>query len=182
MKILILIILNLSFPFISVVRSSTFDTDLKTFIIHYEGHVNKIYVIDRLLHGGIGHKLTKKELVNWKKGDPISETKVLDWYTRDIEYAKETCHKYIYNFEDLSEVRQICLISVAFQLGPYHFSKFRKMIKHTEKEEWSLAAYELINSKAGKNPLIAKRFKETSEMFSKNRFLYIGQLRKNGSK
>lgn len=175
---LILFIIN---P-LPIVVSSTFEQDLKTFIVHYEGHLNKIYVIERLLHGGIGHKLTKKERVDWKNGNPVSEVTVEDWYTRDIGHAKETCHKYIYNFSDLSEVRQICLISLAFQLGPTHFSKFRKMIAYTEKEKWSQAAEEIVDSKAGRDPLIAKRFQQTAAMFRNNEFLYIETLKKNGSK
>ena len=50
-------------------------------------------------------------------------------------------------YDDLPQMVQNVLLNMAFQIGPYGLSKFKKMLKAMEKADWKEASIEMLDSK-----------------------------------
>jgi len=59
---------------------------------------------------------------------------------------EELFHKYFW-FRPLDDNRKSAIISMVYQLGINGFSKFKKMIKALENEDYDLASTEMLDSK-----------------------------------
>lgn len=67
-------------------------------------------------------------------------------FNNDLKRVMNEClHEFPW-FADLSEARQCVVASMVFNLGLAGFKKFKKMIAAIEKEDWTEAAYQMIDS------------------------------------
>ncbi len=65
-------------------------------------------------------------------------------------------------FASLNEPRQAVIVDMIFNLGLPRFGMFKKMIAAIEKEHWSIAADEMLNSRWARQ--VGKRANTLSEM------------------
>lgn len=111
---------------------------------------------------GIGRNLEGKELSD----------KAVDFLLReDIEEALITC-KQIFGkqFETFSEVRQLALINLAFNLGYYKLSQFKRTIAAIKAGQWKEAAENLLKSKYAMQ--VKSRANRVALMLSEEGFPY----------
>jgi len=64
----------------------------------------------------------------------------------DISRATDDCKAIFSNWDNLSQVRQMALTDMCFQLGGAGLRKFKKMILCIEHEAWDDAARQILNS------------------------------------
>lgn len=65
-------------------------------------------------------------------------------------------------FASLNQVRQAVIVDMIFNLGLPRFGMFKKMIAAIEKEHWTVAADEMLNSRWARQ--VGKRANTLSEM------------------
>ena len=68
--------------------------------------------------------------------------------TSDINDAMDAVEALVANFQALSDNRQEALVDMCFNLGAHGLAGFHKMIADIEAGDFTLAAAELLNSKA----------------------------------
>ena len=74
------------------------EEEFKKDVTHFEGRRNVIYSVDGILHGGIGHKLTKKELKAWELGETVSDEWIELWFSTDYIATLDGVRKYFPGF------------------------------------------------------------------------------------
>tara|TARA_X000001388_G_scaffold68607_1_gene56535 strand:- start:943 stop:1395 length:453 start_codon:yes stop_codon:yes gene_type:complete len=106
------------------------------------------YCSEGHLTGGIGHLILKDEIYHKKHvGYNIPEEQVLEWFTKDVQFAIDDCHSIFKNFDDLPEDIQHVLVNMAFQLGGPRLRKFKNMIKAVHKEDYPEMAIQMQDSR-----------------------------------
>lgn len=86
---------------------------------------------------GVGHNLTARGL---------SRKVIEQILIEDIEAAWDQAERIIPQLVDLSEPRQVALVSLVFNLGEKGFRAFKKTIKAIHNKQWEEAGNELLNS------------------------------------
>ena len=86
---------------------------------------------------GIGYNLTDRG---------IDDEWIIKQYNNDVNYFYNRLSTDFPWFNNLNEDRQIVLIDMAF-MGYKHFCSFKKMLWALSKEDYKLAALEMLNSK-----------------------------------
>ena len=100
------------------------------------------------LTGGIGHLILGTDAVYDKPiGSSIPEEQVLEWFTKDVQFAIDDCHSIFKNFDDLPEDIQHVLVNMAFQLGGPRLRKFKNMIAAVNDSNWEEAAAQMEDSR-----------------------------------
>ena len=115
-----------------------FDT-LRTLLRKHEGYREQIYTCSAgKMTIGVGHNLTDLGL------DPdVIELQ----FAHDIQSAISTCQAIFDNWHELPDMVQVVLANMAFNLGFYRLSKFKRMIKAINEKDFQTAAIEMLDSK-----------------------------------
>jgi len=96
---------------------------------------------------GIGHlvKATDEEY-GAKVGTPVSEERVNAIFESDVQtYISEA--KTVFGFlENMPSEAQQVIVNMCFNLGAPRLKKFKKFITAMNKEEWKVAAVEMLDS------------------------------------
>jgi lysozyme len=80
---------------------------------------------------------------------------------RDIDRVAAECQRNFNFWNDASNNVRETLIQLCFQMGTGNLLKFRKTLRHIEKQQFDLAAAELLRSKyASQTPARAQRMAE----------------------
>lgn len=118
-------------------------------IVRHEGSVSKIYLdSEGLPTFGIGHLVTKKDPEHNKPvGTPVSERRVLQAFSEDLNNALEDCCALFPMLETYPENVQRVLVNMTFNLGRTRLSKFKNMIRAVKALKWDKAADEMVDSK-----------------------------------
>lgn len=89
---------------------------LQFILVRDEGKVKKVYV-DTLGYkiAGIGHLLVGAEK-NLEVGAPIPTEQIQDWFDKDVDDSIATALRYVPELYQIDEVRQIVIVSLAFNL------------------------------------------------------------------
>jgi lysozyme len=90
-------------------------------------------------------KLTSNEL-NIYRREGIKQSVAEYILKRCIDEFRKTLLVKIEGFADLDGVRQDCLVNMAFNLGVSGLLKFKKMLIAIKRDEYKLAATEMLNS------------------------------------
>jgi lysozyme len=123
---------------------------------------------------GVGH------LIDCRKGGmlppgihcfPISEIAARQMLTDDIHKVHTGLVMNLSFWKDLSKVRQVCLISMAFQMGIQGLLGFKNMILDLSFEQWKHAAAEMLDSRWAKQT--PKRARRISEAMRTNSEAYL---------
>ena len=77
----------------------------------------------------------------------ITEEEALMLLKRDIRHVLKTCRETFSWFFGLSEVRQIVVASMIFNLGISRFLRFKKTIAYIQAQDVERAAVEMLDSK-----------------------------------
>ncbi len=80
----------------------------------------------------------------------------------DIRYRRDQCDLLISSYEDLDEVRQAVLISMAFNLGISGLLKFKRLLVALHFKRWEQAAAEILDSDAARE--LVRRYIRLAEM------------------
>ena len=111
---------------------------LRDLIIKHEGIKGKVYYdSEGIATIGVGRNLEDV-------GMSYDESMLL--LDNDIKRVLKACWHEFPWFIDLSEDRQNVVASMVFNLGLEGFKKFKKMIRAIEKEDWTEAACQMIDS------------------------------------
>lgn len=113
-------------------------------IVRDEGLVFKSYMdTEGYLTGGVGHKLTREEALEYPLGTSISPSKVREWFIKDLAKAREIVDSAAPDVP--LEVRDI-LTNMSFNLGRKGFLGFKKMLGHVNNEDYRNACKEMQDS------------------------------------
>lgn len=85
----------------------------------------------------------------------------------DLDACEAHAYQYPW-FVELSDVRQAVVINMIFNLGSYGFAKFHRLHKALQYQNWTLAAAEILDSKAARQ--LPKRYSQLAEMVLHNRW------------
>lgn len=94
----------------------------------------------------------------------ISKFEALAFLEADIEWALEACIMHIPGFLALGTPRQDALISMVFGMGIEGVLAFKGMLGAIEREEWDLAAFEMMDSAWSRQ--VGTRANELSKMMA----------------
>lgn len=111
---------------------------LKDMLVKHEGIKLKVYAdSEGVLTIGCGRNL---------EDVGVTRDEAMLMLDNDIKRVLCDCwHEFIW-FADLTEDRQNVVASMVFNLGLEGFKKFKKMIAAIEKEDWTEAACQMIDS------------------------------------
>ena len=128
------------------VRGVSLFSEFKKDITHVEGRRMEVYwePISAKLHGGLGHLLTKPELEEYSRGDPLTDEVVDGWFEIDFRKVLVGVAKYFPQFHEYSLHAQIAICNWLYQLGadaPSHFPRATKAIRE---KDWNRAADEWL--------------------------------------
>ena len=102
---------------------------------------------------GFGHNL---------ETTPITERAAMVILEDDVQAVTLRCALFIPSWDELGQVRQAVLVSVAFNVGVTGLQGFRRMLLAIHMRQWERAADELLDSDAGR--LLPVRYKRLAEM------------------
>ena len=127
---------------------------LRTLLRKHEGYKEKIYTCSAgKITIGVGHNLTDLGL------DPdVIELQ----FAHDIESAINTCKSLFDTWHNLPDMVQVVLADMAFNLGFHRLSKFRRMIKAVNANDFQTASIEMLDSKWANQ--VGDRANELSEI------------------
>jgi len=112
---------------------------LRDLLIKHEGIKGKVYYdSEGIATIGVGRNLEDVGLT-------YDEAMLL--LDNDIKRVLKDCWREFPWFIDLSEDRQSVVASMVFNLGLDGFKQFKKLIKAIEREDWTEAACQMIDSK-----------------------------------
>lgn len=97
--------------------------------------------------------------------DGISKEEALYLFENDIATVRHELTRLLPVYRRLSPVRQAVLISMGF-MGVGKLLQFKKMIAALERQDWSTAARELLDSKYARD--VGHRAVELAEMLKRN--------------
>ena len=102
-------------------------------------------VVEDFLTGGVGHKMTAQEAVDYPEGSAIPEEVRNKWFKVDLAEAEADADALIP--EDAPpEVREI-VTNMAFNLGRTKLRKFKDMLKAIKNKDYETASLEMMDSK-----------------------------------
>lgn len=118
-------------------------------LIRHEGKVNTIYLdSEGYKTFGIGHLIKAGEPeFGLPVGTKVDDERVLEAFRADLVLAIKECEKLFPAIGDYPDEVQSILVNMTFNLGRPRLSKFKKMIKAVEENDWNRAADEMMNSK-----------------------------------
>lgn len=119
-------------------------SDVKVDLTQAEGRSPTVYVLDGILHGGIGHRLTHAELDKYSVGDVISTDQIDVWFDVDYQRCLKSAEKQLPQFSAYPRVCQIAIMNWIYQLGTECFEKFPRATEALQKEDWRTAAAEWL--------------------------------------
>lgn len=90
---------------------------------------------------GVGRNLTDNGL---------SESEIELMFANDLRDAREAAASACPSFDELEPMRQVVLVSMAFQLGGKGLKGFSGMLRAVANRDWKTAAAEMLNSKWAK--------------------------------
>ncbi|XMO86889.1 glycoside hydrolase family protein [Algibacter sp. AS12] len=127
---------------------------------------------------GIGYNLTQRNAkshikqigANWENitnnGGELTDKQVLDLFEITINQFQAKILAIFPEFNKFSNVRQICLFDLLFNLGPSRLKRFKNFVSAVNSNNWSHAEIELINSKYAKQ--LPNRSKRNAEALRSN--------------
>lgn len=118
----------------------TFFNHFKVDLEDAEGREYHIYKIDGILHGGIGHKLTKSELKQFNLGDPLTDEQIDTWFEHDFQIVMRGVAKYFDDFNDYSLPVKLAIGNWLYQLGADAPLKFPRATAAIIARDWKNAA------------------------------------------
>jgi len=101
---------------------------------------SKKNIIETFKTGGVGHKISKGEVV------PTTKEGWLKLYDTDFEKAAKDAEKLVDTSKVNPEAYGI-VVEMVFQMGYKGVSKFKKTLEHINKNEYKAASIEMLNSK-----------------------------------
>ena len=112
---------------------------LRDLLIKHEGIKGKVYYdSEGVATVGVGRNL---------EDVGVSYDEAMLMLDHDIKRVLYACWHEFPWFADLTEPRQNVVASMVFNLGLEGFKKFKKMIAAIEKEDWTEAACQMIDSR-----------------------------------
>lgn len=112
---------------------------LRDLLIKHEGIKGKVYYdSEGVATVGVGRNL---------EDVGVSYDEAMLMLDNDIKRVLYACWHEFPWFADLTEPRQNVVASMVFNLGLEGFKKFKKMIAAIEKEDWTEAACQMIDSR-----------------------------------
>ena len=118
-------------------------------LIKDEGYSYEIY-LDHLGYPtfGVGHLVLEKDEEYEKPvGTPVSEERIKECLSNDIEIVCNELNRNMEWWQDLNDTRQRVLANMAFNLGLPRLSKFVKFLKAVQDSDWEKASEEMMDSK-----------------------------------
>jgi len=96
---------------------------------------------------GIGHLITDNDSEWWSDvGTEVSEERVKEAFSYDIETVLSDCERLYEDFGDLPEEVQLIIANMMFNLGYTRLSKFKGMKRGVDARDWNAAADEMVDS------------------------------------
>lgn len=112
---------------------------LKEMLIKYEGRKRRAYLDpEGYWTVGVGRNIETAE---------FSDDEIELMLNNDIKRVLYACWHEFPWFADLTEARQNVVANMVYNLGLDGFKKFKKLIAAIEKEDWTEAACQMIDSK-----------------------------------
>jgi len=184
------------------IEKSKFDELLYRFLTEEEGVRYKPYICPTgYLSIGIGHNIDANGLppdilATFRDTGKITDDQVEELFEISKQESIKVCHR-VYGkefFESLSDIRKICLVAMAFQMGegrePTPTKKgrglrsFVQTNKHIKNEAWRQAGINLRASLWASKTQTPRRALRTVLMLEQNKFITLAdsQLIFNGRK
>ncbi len=125
--------------------------NIYTFIKRDEGFSERPYLdTEGYLTIGYGQKIGKQrydELPEWTEEFPsMPRTVARTWLVYNVDLLVDRCRDELVYFRKLGAARQYVLVSMAYQMGWTGLMKFKKTLSLVQKEEYALAAEEMLDS------------------------------------
>ena len=118
-------------------------------LIKDEGYKYEIY-LDHLGYPtfGVGHLVLEKDEEHGKPvGTPVSEERILECLSKDIDIVCDELDMKDPWWRNLDDNRQRVMANMCFNLGHPRLSNFKKFIGAMQISDWETAAVEMIDSK-----------------------------------
>ena len=97
---------------------------------------------------GIGHLITDDDPeYGAGVGTEVSDDRVKDAFSSDIETVLSDCERLYEDFRDLPEEAQLIIANMMFNMGYTRLSKFRGMKRGVDARDWTAAADEMVDSR-----------------------------------
>lgn len=139
-------------------------TDAHQMLMEQEGLRLKVYLDSLGIETiGVGRNLRDKG---------ISKDEAMALLDSDLADAMDDVRHCFSCYDNLSRPRQLCLISMAFNLGRERLEKFVRFIHYVHLGDYDNAANEILDSKAAKEdaPL---RYKQLADMMRENKSIWV---------
>ena len=96
---------------------------------------------------GIGHLVRDTDPeAGAALGTPVSEDRVIEAFSQDVETVLSDCNILYDDFGDLPEEAQLIIANMMFNLGRPRLSKFKGMKAGVDARDWKKAADEMVDS------------------------------------
>ena len=118
-------------------------------LIKDEGYKYEIY-LDHLGYPtfGVGHLVLEKDEEHGKPvGTPVSEERILECLSKDIDIVCDELDMKDPWWRNLDDNRQRVMANMCFNLGHPRLSNFKKFIGAMQISDWETAAVEMMDSK-----------------------------------
>ena len=118
-------------------------------LIKDEGYKYEIY-LDHLGYPtfGVGHLVLEKDEEHGKPvGTPVSEERILECLSKDIDIVCDELDMKDPWWRNLDDNRQRVMANMCFNLGHPRLSNFKKFIGAMQISDWETAAIEMMDSK-----------------------------------
>ena len=118
-------------------------------LIKDEGYKYEIY-LDHLGYPtfGVGHLVLEKDEEHGKPvGTPVSEERILECLSKDIDIVCDELDMKDPWWRNLDDNRQRVMANMCFNLGHPRLSKFKKFLGAMQISDWETAAVEMMDSK-----------------------------------
>ena len=118
-------------------------------LIKEEGYKYEIY-LDHLGYPtfGVGHLVLEKDEEHGKPvGTPVSEERILECLSKDIDIVCDELDMKDPWWRNLDDNRQRVMANMCFNLGHPRLSNFKKFIGAMQISDWETAAVEMMDSK-----------------------------------
>ena len=153
-----------------------------------EGRKYKMYMLDGIPHIGIGHNIISRSLADETldflgiEDEPDLMTAELNdeqcdfLLGKDLDIAIADAVSVIGEevFSGLTDDRQDVLVDMSFNLGKNRFSKFKDMINGVRMGNFNIAADEILDSKAARDPKTKTRYENLAKEMRGVNPVFIG--------
>ena len=97
---------------------------------------------------GIGHLITDDDPeCGAAIGTKVSDDRVKEAFSSDIETVLSDCEHLYENFGDLPEEVKLIIANMMFNMGRTRLSKFKGMKRGVDARDWNAAADEMVDSR-----------------------------------